>query len=135
MKKKDEVKTTPVTDVPIVTVQDVTVDTAERPDDAEAELTATDANVAPVGTVTTPQNAIAEDVVPAGFAAERVRREEQATLNAALAKKRCGNCAITGNWSVYSREREAGRVRYVRCKCCGASSHVAVVAENSGGAI
>ena len=51
------------------------------------------------------------------------RRSAIADLNAALAKKRCGNCGQIGLWRIASTK---GRLRQLNCTACGASGQVAV---------
>jgi len=64
-------------------------------------------------------------------AAERRKRLELAELHRVLADKRCGNCATVGAWTIYDKERGRGRVRYVRCKACGAPDQAPVIVEES----
>jgi DNA-directed RNA polymerase subunit M/transcription elongation factor TFIIS len=60
-------------------------------------------------------------------AAEQHKRLESAELNKVLAAKRCPACNTAGCWEIYNRERDAGRVRYVRCKACGHYDQAPVV--------
>jgi DNA-directed RNA polymerase subunit M/transcription elongation factor TFIIS len=67
-------------------------------------------------------------------AAEQHKRLESAELNKVLAAKRCPACNTAGCWEIYNRERDAGRVRYVRCKACGHYDQAPVVVAARGNA-
>ena len=50
-------------------------------------------------------------------ALEAQAREIEGELATNMARKRCGNCSIVGNWKVQHTD---GRRRKVKCKSCGA---------------
>jgi len=64
---------------------------------------------------------------------QRIKRLTAAALNEALARKRCSHCATRGAWTVYSEESKGKRVRYVRCRGCGHTDKVPVMAKEEAG--
>ena len=65
------------------------------------------------------------------FDADRQRRLELEALNGALARKKCTNCATIGAWAIYNQERSSGRVRYVKCKACGANDQAPIIVKEA----
>ncbi len=62
--------------------------------------------------------------------ADRLRRLEVAALNEKLAKKQCRSCTTIGVWTIYARDKQKGRVRYIKCGCCGYNDQVPVIVND-----
>ena len=79
-----------------------------------------DASVATTQANRTPPAAGGEEKAGDG---SNKRREAEARLQAAIAKKRCEFCGVTGCWDIKGTK---GKVRKLECRGCGRANKIAV---------